>query len=199
MGTFLVTGNPGSGKTAIADELRRRGQVAVDADQFAGWHCATGAEVEEPADADDAWRLGYRWRWRRGAVETFLARQRPAADVFVCGIAMNQRELLHLFDGVFLLSLDHATQVDRLDRPSNAGRTPAQRLEILEGREVFEREAVEAGAVVLDGRRPTATLADDLLHRAGAGSRPAQPSLQSQESRHVGGDGTAPGLREPQG
>jgi predicted ATPase len=32
MAAFLVTGNPGSGKTTLAAELARRGLVAIDPD-----------------------------------------------------------------------------------------------------------------------------------------------------------------------
>ena len=47
--------------------------------------------------------------------------------------------------------------------PANAGRNEAQRTQILEGRPVFEQEMRAVGAVVLDGRRPTAMLVDSIL------------------------------------
>ena len=185
MGAFLVTGNPGSGKTSLALELSRRGSVAVDADQFARWHATDGTEVEEPADADDDWRLSHKWMWRRALLEDFIAGQPAGRDVLVCGIAMNQRDVRHLFDSVFLLSLDYATQVQRLDTADNAGRSAALRAQIIEGRAVFEGETVAAGALVLDGREPTATLADTVLALVAQHRHTSHPSHPSHPSRHA--------------
>ena len=66
--------------------------------------------------------------------------------------------MLDLFTMVFLLSIDHETQLQRLDTPDNADRNAAQRAQILKGRATFERQMRAAGAVVLDGSRPTADL-----------------------------------------
>ena len=72
MGAFLVTGNPGAGKTALAEELSRRGYAAVDGDELAGWESEAGEEVPEPADPSDAWRLSHRWVWRRRLVKELV-------------------------------------------------------------------------------------------------------------------------------
>ena len=49
MGLFLVTGNPGSGKSAMVGELTRLGQIALDADDaIAGWETQSGLSVEQP-------------------------------------------------------------------------------------------------------------------------------------------------------
>ncbi len=71
---------------------------------------------------------------------------------------MNQRDMFDLFATVFLLAIDHETQLKRLDTPDNADRNAAQRAQILDGRATFEREMRAAGAVVLDGSQPTRDL-----------------------------------------
>ena len=73
---------------------------------------------------------------------------------------MNQRDMFDLFTTVFLLSIDHETQLKRLDTPDNADRNAAQRAQFLEGRPTFERQMRAAGAVVLDGSQPTAAARD---------------------------------------
>lgn len=80
---------------------------------------------------------------------------------------MNQRDMLDLFATVFLLSIDHETQLRRLDTPDNADRNEAQRTQILEGRATFERQMRAVGAVVLDGSRPTGELVDRVTRHAG--------------------------------
>ena len=43
MGAFLVTGNPGSGKTAMVEKLPRLGHAAVDTDDtISGWETGSG-------------------------------------------------------------------------------------------------------------------------------------------------------------
>ena len=66
---------------------------------------------------------------------------RSDAPVFVCGIALNQHELLDLFIKDFLLRIDDRTQEDRLvahDRAHPPGRNEAGRQQIREGRATFE-------------------------------------------------------------
>jgi hypothetical protein len=84
---------------------------------------------------------------------------------------MNQRDMLDLFAAVFLLSIDHETQLRRLDTPDNADRNAAQRTQILEGRATFEREMRAAGAVVLDGSRPTRDVASRIQHEVARTAR----------------------------
>jgi hypothetical protein len=115
--------------------------------------------VSQPEHASDEWPLGHRWVWRRPRIEDVIRPHVPAGrHIFLCGIAMNQRDMLDLFTTVFLLSIDHETQPKRLDTPANADRNPAQRAQILDGRAKFERQMRAAGAVVLDGRQPTGDL-----------------------------------------
>ena len=97
--------------------------------------------------------------------------------VFVCGIARNQDELLDLFDRVFLLRIDEATQEARLaahDALHPPGRSQAGREEIRAGRAMFETQMLRAGTVALDGTAPTAVLADELLALAATRPVPRQ-------------------------
>jgi dephospho-CoA kinase len=159
---YLITGNPGSGKSAMVAELTRRGFSAVDTDTLAGWVDGSGQPAEQPEHATAAWLEAHHWVWTRTAFEQAIqtSHRRP---VFFCGLAMNQRDMLDLFDRVFLLTLDDQTQLDRLNTASNADRNAAQRAQITAGRPVFEEQNRKAGALVLDGRQPTSTLATAIL------------------------------------
>lgn len=176
MAVVLVTGNPGSGKTELARELSRLGNAALDADDIAHWETTDGVAVASPAEVTHEWLQGHRWVWGRSRVAAVIAEHHPAQDnLFLCGIAMDQKELFDLIDVVFLLSIDEYTQVLRLDAPSNADRNAAQRRQIIDGRPVFEQQMRAAGAVVLDGSEPTPVLAAQVLAEVERRSPPAPP------------------------
>lgn len=165
MAAFFITGNPGSGKTSVALELSGRRFTALDADEIAGWETAAGVSASRPEHATPEWLLEHRWVWSRSRLEDDIrARATAGQPVFVCGIAVNQREMLDCFELMFLLSLDDTSQINRLDTASNAGRNEAQRDQIIRGRPVFEQEMRAAGAIVLDGRQPTPRIVDRILN-----------------------------------
>jgi hypothetical protein len=164
---ILITGNPGSGKSALAHELGRRGLKAIDPDddpELAYSEDSDGHRVTRPQHPDEEWLRSHRWVWSRSRLEELLAGYRE--PVFVCGIARNQDELLGLFDRVFLLRIDGPTQEARLtahDALHPPGRSEAGRQEIRDGRTVFEAEVLRRGATAIDGTAPTTMVADRLL------------------------------------
>lgn len=170
MPAFLVTGNPGSGKSALAAELVRRGLRAVDPDhdpELSFWLDAAGHRVDHasgPSRPDGEWLGSHRWVWGRDRLREILAAS--AQPAFVCGIATNAGDLLDLFDRVFLLHIDGPTQETRLDahdRQHPPGRSEAGRREIRDGRPVFEAQMLRQGAIPIDATRPTTEVADALL------------------------------------
>lgn len=164
MAIVLITGNPGSGKTELARALTRLGHTALDADEIAHWESEDGAEVTAPEQQTAEWLQCHHWVWGRATLAAAIDEHAAqGGDLFVCGIAIDQFELMDLFDIVFLLSLDDATQHQRLNTPANASRNAAQRAQIVAGRVVFEQQARAAGAVALDATKPTPVLAREVL------------------------------------
>jgi hypothetical protein len=183
MPAYLVTGNPGSGKSALARELAGRGLLAIDPDddpELAHWQDAAGNQVRGPQRPDEEWLRWHRWVWSRPRMKEVLAGH--ASAVFVCGIARNQDELLDLFDRVFLLHIDGPTQEARLaadDALNPPGRTEASRQEIRDGRAMFEERMLNHGAIAVDGAAPSAVVADELLALVGrhlTSAPPVKPS-----------------------
>src|ERR671930_528856 len=93
MAAYLVTGNPGSGKTTLAAELTRRGLVAIDPDydaELSYWVDDTGTQIlkaDGPAQPDKQWLRKHHWVWSRSRLQEILRQHQM--HVFVCGIALN--------------------------------------------------------------------------------------------------------------
>ena len=156
----------------VADELARRGFAALDPDydpELSHWLDTDGRRTDladGPTAPTKAWLRSHRWVWSRPCLEELLAAS--GAAMFVCGIAVNQHELLDLFTEVFLLRIDDRTQEDRLvayDRAHPPGRNEAGRQQIREGRQAFESDMLQLGATPLDGTLPTRTVVDQILAR----------------------------------
>jgi dephospho-CoA kinase len=164
MRAFLITGNPGSGKSSLAVELSRRGMLAIDTDDLAFWEDSAGSRVDRPPGADDGWLLAHRWVWSRTRIEeTIAASDDDAGIMFFCGISRNQDQMLDLFEKVFLLVIDETTQIARLARATSPLRTEAVKQQIRQGRRVFQDQMLARGAIPLDGTASPAVLADRLL------------------------------------
>ena len=170
MAAFLVTGNPGSGKTTLAAELARRGLVAIDPDydaELSYWEDDAGTQilkVDGPTQPDQRWLRTHHWVWSRSRLQQIVRQHQ--APVFVCGIALNIHQVVDLFDRIFLLRIDADTQEQRLlayDARNPPGRNEAGRQQIREGRSIFESQMLELGAIALDATAPTARVADQLL------------------------------------
>ena len=113
MGTILVTGMSGTGKSTALNELRRRGFEVIDTDE-PGW--------TEWRDEDG----GYVWREARFA--ELLARDRTAT-LYVSGTVSNQGRFYPRFDAVVLLSAPADVLLSRIEsRTTNDyGKTAEER------------------------------------------------------------------------
>jgi adenylate kinase family enzyme len=164
MRAFLITGNPGSGKSTLAAELTRRGHVAIDADDLASWEDSSGVPVESPSQVDEGWHLDHRWVWNRARLEAAIAASDDTTGLmFVCGIAMNQDQMLDLFERVFLLVIEADAQEARLALATSPQRTEGVKQQIREGRPILQARMLAAGAIPLDATASSEFLADTVL------------------------------------
>ena len=139
MPRVLLTGMSGSGKTTVRAELERRGHRTVETDD-PGWHRSDGG-------------------WHEPRMAALLAAH---ADLLVVGTADNQGTFYDRFAHVVLLSAPAEVLLARVaSRTTNPyGRTAEQRAEILGHLRAVEPLLRRGASLELDGRRPTAELAD---------------------------------------
>lgn len=109
----LVTGMSGTGKSAVLDELARRGHAVVDTDD-PGWIVPDGPEP----------------LWDLDRVRALLSGHREGR-LFVAGCVANQGVAYDLFDEVVLLSAPLDVLLARVAHRENPfGSTPQDRAEI---------------------------------------------------------------------
>lgn len=160
---FLVEGVSGTGKTSVCHELRRRGYDAVNGDTDLAVRLSSDLAPTTAAE------IHGNHGWDPTLVRS-LAAARIARFTFFCGGSRNVASFLDVFDGVFVLEVDRATLVRRLDQRADDdwGSTPEQRELVL--RLHAAGDDVPPGTAI-DATAPLAAVVDELLAAAEAIAR----------------------------
>ena len=167
---YLVEGGSGSGKTAVATELEKRGYHVVHGDRVLAYQGdpETGARLDPrviAAHRDHPAFIHDHHIWDASMV-TALAADRTHAATFFCGGARNTGRFLDLFDAVFVLEIDRATLERRLDgRPDEWGSAPAERALIL--RHHAAPAPIPETAIAIDAKAPLPAVVDAILRHCG--------------------------------
>lgn len=167
MRKVLITGIQGSGKSAVAVELNKRGLQTIDSDDISRWEDMHGQPLTQkrPADPSLEWLQTHLWVWNQEKLHECLnqALDRP---VVLCGISWNQEQYYSLFDTVILLALDEQTVRQRLLERNNGsifGKQPNELKFILSKLQSFQNAAKVAGAVVIDAQKPLVSIVDEII------------------------------------
>jgi adenylate kinase family enzyme len=175
MSAVLITGCAGAGKSAIAEVLALRGLACIDDDEdpfLARFVDSAGAVVEEePAQPDFAWLSRHSWEWNPARLDDLIRASAPAT-LYLCGGADNQLELAERFPQVFLLEIDEATMLARLDaRQDNEwGRAGDSREYIRRLLPEYQNRLRASGAIPIDATQPLDQVVDAILARTPASS-----------------------------
>jgi hypothetical protein len=159
---YLVGGLSGVGKSAVYDELIRRGYTAISTDR--AWSFSAVPETGlpgGPARHDT-------WMWHREMALSEL--ESPEPDVlFVCGSSRNRDGFLHHFTRIFNLRIDDDTMRRRLEaRTEDDWPLGQDGVELM--LELNRSDEGPAGAIDIDANRPLHEVVDDVLRFALAGS-----------------------------
>lgn len=155
---YLIEGVSGTGKSAVWEELCRRGYTAVNGDRELAYQGdpVTGEKTEGLCHEHHIWDVE--------KVRKLAANQDNAATFF-CGGSRNFKQFLDVFDEVFILDVDVETLNKRLDsRADNDwGKRKSERELIL--RLHATKEDIPSGGIVLDATQPLASVVDEILSR----------------------------------
>lgn len=173
---FLVEGGTGTGKTTVCHELRRRGYDAVNGDTDLAVVLQAGSAPVRPS-----WRAARHedspaarqaevdhtsHGWDADLVRS-LAADQTARFTFFGGGSRNAQRFLDVFDAVFVLHVDRATLLRRLEQRADGdwGSTPEQRELVL--RLHAAGDDVPPGTAI-DATAPLSVVVDQLVAAAEA-------------------------------
>jgi adenylate kinase family enzyme len=171
MKAVQLTGCSGAGKSTIAAVLARRGLASIDADEdpllARSVDAAGNVVAEEPEAPDSAWLSRHSWAWDPARLDALIAAAAPAT-LYVCGGAENELELADRFTQVFLLEIDEATMLARVDarRDNDWGRIGDTREYLRRRLPQIQDRLRASGAIPIDARQPVDQVVDLILSHA---------------------------------
>jgi gluconate kinase len=158
---YLVEGLSGAGKSAVYDELIRRGYNAISTDRT--WAYSADPETGLPGGPvrHDTWR----WDEQQAVTELESAE----ADVlFVCGSSRNRDRFLPYFTKIFNLRIDDETMRRRLEaRTEDDWAVGREGVELMLALNPSDEGPI--GAIQIDATQPLDQVVDELLRLANCG------------------------------
>lgn len=156
----------GTGKTSVAEDLRKRGYAAFDADAGFSYYVEkdTGKRCDHPDEPSFEW-YGRHERVFDEAVLENLFSDYEGEPLFLCCITANQSKYYSEFQKIFLLTADDETVMRRLKMRTNSdfGKHPVDLQRVLSGRSDFDESVKAAGAIVIDSTKPLEQVVGQIL------------------------------------
>ena len=176
MPLVYVTGISGAGKSAVLQELRRRGYEAfgVDEDGYGRWlDRRTGEELPYPSEGNTVnpydWYAEHNWVLDVSKIAELKKRvDRDGTRVFLCGVAAGDSEAWQQFDVVCALVIDEATIRTRIALRDDSwyGKQPHELDQILAWNVGYADRYRRFGAVIIDATKPLPVVVDAVIAAA---------------------------------
>jgi hypothetical protein len=160
---FLLTGTPGSGKTALVDYANSLGDNRfVDADGLVGlceWREFDSGKVlgsvekyKAPVNSEaNAWYKKYGWHWKTDFLNKYIS-ENP--NSIICGSSENIVDCYRYFDKIFILKKTEAELLSNVLSPGRTnpfGKTPEQRKGFMEWQNYLIKESLKHKPIIIEG------------------------------------------------
>lgn len=169
MKKIYITGISGTGKSAVARELEKRGIYAISIDEIDGLCCwrnkKTGEQVEY-FDGGKNWFENYDWMCDAEKLKELMNVDKDL--VIVAGIAGNQNSYLSLFDKIFVLHCKPEIFITRvLERDTNDGfgKSPSEQEFLLNLYQGFEKDLIDKGAIQVNVEKSVSEVVVEILSK----------------------------------
>lgn len=155
------------GKSSIARELKRRGHIAYDPQAMHAYmHVESrvnGKHITAPDEVPHDWydEVGA-FNWNTAKIENLL---KSSDDIFICSMAHNQSSFYGKFERIFVLTLDDADLVTRLNNRwgKTIGKAPSELADILAKHRGFEQSLLNRGAIKINVSHTLTEIIDQIL------------------------------------
>lgn len=176
MSLNFITGAPGSGKTAVTNEIAARGYSIYDTDDpnhtgMAGWHnLASGEYVAgfNELEVTEDLLSTHIWRLTHGAFEDIRSRASTEL-IYLCGRLRDAKSVINASRHIVFLAVSGATIEDRLTRRAKIpgevewGREPWQVERSIQVNQEIEIEYRNFGAIIINAAQPLSDVVDDII------------------------------------
>ncbi len=172
MKKIYITGVSGTGKSAIAKELKKRGVFAFDIEEVEGmcyWVDKKTQEQDINYSPTMDWLEAHDWICDTKKLKELLASEKDI--IIATGITGNQDEYLNLFDKIFLLQSEEETFTNRMASrhlqpgENSYGQYPAEREFAIRNYKNFENKMIALGAILVNAELSLSEVADQILSK----------------------------------
>ena len=166
MKRFYITGVSGTGKSTVAEELKKRGIYTIDIDSIKGlskWiNKDTNKVSHQRPDIDKEFFKKNKNVCDR---EKLIEMMGNEEIVVVLGLRDNQNEILDLFDKIFLFSCSEDILMKRiLNRTENDfGKHPLEQKMIIDSYKKYEKKMLEKGAILVNADKPLEEVVEEVI------------------------------------
>jgi len=170
MKKIYITGISGTGKSAIAEELNKKGiyTIDIDSDEFklCYWkNKETKEAVYFEYGMGKDWMEAHGWYCDIEKLKKLL--DVPKDIIVVVSITTNQNDYLNLFDKVFLLQCREEIFLERINiRTGNDfGKHPLEKEHILDFYRDFEKDLIEKGVIPINAEDSLDVVANNIISK----------------------------------
>ena len=166
--SILITATPGTGKSAVCDELNRLGYKSFGIENIEGLFTMinknTGKPFEDYDNNDFEKVKQSTWICSKQKLET-LIKENSDSTVFYCGTTSNLDDMLPLFDKLFLLKVNQNILCERLStRTSNDfAKTKEVQEWVFSWKSEWENHIKEKGAIIIDASKSIKEVTENII------------------------------------